>query len=368
MTNKTKNIVLTVILAVFMCAFSVWCIAKTPDKYSDSERRTLESFPEITWETILSADFMSDFESYTLDQFPLRDFFRSVKAVSEKYIFAKKDNNDIFTADGHISKLEYPMNTQMLDYSAERFSFIYEKYIAPTGSATYFSIIPDKNYFLAAQNEYLSIDYDELVSYMKDKTSYMTYIDIFPLLSIDDYYTTDTHWRQENITDVAEYIGECMGTDVNAEYTVNTLDNTFYGVYYGQSALPFKGDTIKYLTNDVIDNCIVTGFDTGKPESKDMYDMKDAVGKDPYEMFLSGSEAILTIENSNAETAKELIIFRDSFGSSLAPLLAEGYGKITLVDIRYVNPLILGNFVNFENCDILFIYSTMLLNNSKAFK
>ena len=203
---------------------------------------------------------------------------------------------------------------------------------------------------------------------MKDKTSYMTYIDIIDKLSIDDYYTTDTHWRQENITDVAEYIGECMGADVKADYTVNTLDNPFYGVYYGQSALPFKADTLKYLTSKTLDNCIVTSYDTGKPVEKSVYDMEEAYGKDPYEMFMSGSDALIVCENPLAETDRELVMFRDSFTSSLSPLLAEGYSKITLVDIRYINPAMLGAFVDFENCDVLFIYSTMLLNSSSAFK
>ncbi len=368
MKNKTKNIILTVLLAVFIFSFSAWCIIKEDDIYSDSERRALSLFPEMTWDNILSTEFMSDFEDFTLDQFPLRDVFRSVKAISEKYIFARKDNNDIYTADGHISKLEYPLNISMLDNSAEKFSFIFKNYIENKNSNIYFSVIPDKNYFLAEQNGYLALDYEKIVSYMKDKTSYMTYIDIFNMLSIDDYYTTDTHWKQENITDIAEHIGKSMGVDVKTEYTVNTLDNAFYGVYYGQSALPFKADTIKYLTNNVLDNCVVTSYDTGKPVQKHIYDMEEAYGKDPYEMFTSGSDALLTIENSLAGTDRELVMFRDSFGSSLAPLLVEGYSKITLVDIRYINPAMLGSFVDFDNCDILFIYSTMLLNNSKAFR
>ena len=96
--------------------------------------------------------------------------------------------------------------------------------------------------------------------------------------------------------------------------------------------------------------------------------MEAAEGKDPYEMFLSGTEPLLVIDNPDAETDRELVMFRDSFGSSLAPLLVEGYKKITLVDIRYISPQFLGSFVNFENCDILFIYSTILLNNSNSFK
>ena len=368
MKNKTKNIVLTVLITVFIFSFSAWCIIKDNDIYSNSERRTLASFPEISWDNILSTEFMADFEDFTLDQFPLRDIFRSVKAISEKYIFARRDNNDIYTADGHISKLEYPLNIPMLDNSAEKFESIYKKYIEDKNSNVYFSVIPDKNYFLAEKNGYLTLNYDKLVSYMKDKTSYMTYIDIFDKLSIEDYYTTDTHWRQENITDIADHIGNSMGVDVRTEYTINTLDNEFYGVYYGQSALPFKADTIKYLTNNVLDNCIVTSYDTGKPVKKYIYDMEEAYGKDPYEMFTSGSDALLIIENILAESDRELVMFRDSFSSSLAPLLVEGYSKITLVDIRYINSALLGSFIDFDNCDILFIYSTMLLNNSKAFK
>lgn len=368
MNDKIKSIVLTVLSAVILLTLSVWCIVMPGPDYSDSERRVLASFPEITWENIISADFMSDFEDYTVDRFPMRDLFRSVKALSEKYVFVKKDNNDIYTADGHLSKLEYPLSFPMLDNAAEKFLYIYEKYIEKTDSQVYFSIVPDKNYFLAEKNGYLSLDYKELVSYMKDKTSYMTYIDIFDKLSIDDYYTTDTHWRQENITDVAEYIGECMGADVKADYTVNTLDKPFYGVYYGQSALPFKADTLKYLTSETLDNCVVTSYDTGKPVKKSVYDMEEAYGKDPYEMFMSGSDALIVCENPLAETDRELVMFRDSFSSSLSPLLAEGYSKITLVDIRYINPAMLGAFVDFENCDVLFIYSTMLLNSSSAFK
>ena len=85
-------------------------------------------------------------------------------------------------------------------------------------------------------------------------------------------------------------------------------------------------------------------------------------------MFLSGSKSLLTIENPNASTDKELIVFRDSFGSSIAPLFAEGYAKITLVDIRYISPNMLGRFIEFTNQDVLFLYSTSVLNNSITIK
>ena len=99
-----------------------------------------------------------------------------------------------------------------------------------------------------------------------------------------------------------------------------------------------------------------------------MYDMEKAEGKDPYGMFLSGTRPILTIENPHVDNGEELIVFRDSFGSSLVPLLMKGYEKITVLDIRYVNSAMLGQVVDFGEQEVLFLYSTMLLNNSLALK
>ena len=71
--------------------------------------------------------------------------------------------------------------------------------------------------------------------------------------------------------------------------------------------------------------------------------------KDPYEFYLSGSTSILEVTNPNAEGDRHLIIFRDSFGSSITPLLLGAYAKVTIVDTRYVYP----DFHLLDNQDLL---------------
>lgn len=127
-----------------------------------------------------------------------------------------------------------------------------------------------------------------------------------------------------------------------------------------------KPETISYLTSDTIESAVVTNFETNRTGA--VYDMEKAAGKNPYEMFLSGSVSLLTIENPNAKTDRELVIFRDSFASSLAPLLLDGYAKITLVDIRYLPSVRLGSFLTFTDQDVLFLYSVNVLNNSETIK
>ena len=366
MTNKTKHIVVTVVMVAFFLVLSVFAWVKPADTFSLSERRKLSQFPELSFNTIFSGDFMSNFENYTLDQFPLRDKFRTLKALVALNVFNQSANNDIYVVDGFASKIEYPLNEASLERAGERFRYVYEKYLKDTNTKNYLSIIPDKNYFLAAENGYISVDYEKMISSLKGNTDFLKYIDITKNLELSDFYKTDTHWREENIVDVAEKIGNEMGTDVKAEYKEKILDFDFYGVYYGQSALPLEAEEIKYLTNDVLENCKVFDYQNNKEIS--VYDMEKANGKDPYEMFLGGPLSLVTIENQNAKTEKELIIFRDSFGSSIAPLLVEGYRKITLVDIRYMHPNLLENYIEFNSQDVLFLYSTSVLNNSETIK
>ena len=95
-----------------------------------------------------------------------------------------------------------------------------------------------------------------------------------------------------------------------------------------------------------------------------IYDFEKLETDDPYEFFLSGNQSVVTIKNEKSESDKRLVIFRDSFASSFAPLLSENYSEIVLIDLRYIMSDMIGEYVDFENADILFMYSTRLINNS----
>ncbi len=363
--KKNADKIISIILVIFFLSVSVFCWVKPQDDFSDSERRKLSKFPTVSIQNIFSGKFMTDFESYTADQFPLRDTFRTIKAYTNLYVFNQSDNNDIYIKDGYASKSEYPLNEESVAVAGDKLGYVYEKYLKDTQTNNYFAVIPDKNYFLQCDDT-LNIDYDKMVSQLKSETEYLEYIDIFSELSLDCYYKTDTHWRQEKIRPVADKIADEMGIELNAEYKENLLNKDFYGVYYGQSALPLPGEKLVYLTNSHTTEAKVFDYQNNKEIS--VYDMEKAYGKDPYEIYLSGSLSLITIENENASTEKELVIFRDSFGSSIAPLFVEAYQKITVVDIRYIHPNMLGNYIEFNNQDVLFLYSTLVLNNSETIK
>lgn len=366
MTDRVKHMVVTVVMAVFVLSMALWCLLKSDDAYSAAERRPLEQAPEVSVQAILSGKFMTEFEDYALDQFPARDELRQLKALSAKYLYGQRDNNGLYLADGHLSKLEYPLDEESVARATRVFTGVYDRYLTGTDCQSYLAVIPDKNYFLAGENGYPELDYAALVEGMRSGADFASYIDLFPLLTAADYYTTDSHWRQERLLPVAQRIAEAMGASVGSEFELRTAARPFYGVYYGQAALPVAGEDFYWLTNAVLEGCTVYDHENGREIS--MYDLAATEGDDPYQLFLYGSLSLITIENPAAATDRELILFRDSFGSSIAPLLVEGYSKVTLVDIRYLASARLGDFIEFDDQDVLFLYSAAVLNNSETLK
>lgn len=361
---KIKNILTVALSGAVIFGFPIAMLVSKDRDYSMSERRTLAQLPAVSAETLKNGRFMTDFESWSLDQFPLRDAFRTMKMYASRNVFFQKDNHGYYLKNGYISKLEYPMNPQKIDIAADKLTDVYRKFIVNSGGDVYMSIIPDKNYFTAPLGGYPTMDYEGTVNKLCDKLEFAQYIDIFDTLALDSYYRTDQHWRQEKIIGTAQRLAEGMGASISTDLTVNELDTPFYGTYHRQSALLVPPDDISYLTSPVLDNCKVVGLDTGKPQEMPVYDMEKAIGRDPYEMFLCGSQAVMTIENPMGDPDKKLIIFRDSFGSSITPILASGYSKITLVDLRYVQSAMLGNLIDFSDRDVLFLYSTLVINNT----
>ena len=352
-----KDKIIVFIFLGYVMMFSTLHLLIPDNEISNSERRKLVSFPEFE----LNNKYISNIEDYLLDHFPFRDEFRSIKANINYKILAKLDNNDIYLKDNYIFKSNYPTNKESLNYFIKNINKTAS--LLKENNNTYLMIIPDKNYYLN-DNNFLQIDY----KYIYDKIDNLNInnIDIRKLMTITDYYETDTHWRQEKLDKVVQKLSQSMKFEYKKQmYKFNTY-NKFYGVYYGESAINRKPEKLVYLTNEIIDNVEVKYLENKKLTK--VYNVDNLNKFDSYEVYLDGASALIEIINNNCQTNKELIIFRDSFASSITPLLIPYYKKITLIDNRYINSTNYLNYIEFNDQDILFIYSTLLINNSYSLK
>ena len=376
MKRAKRNVLLLVLM---YAGVALLCLLKPSEEFSASERRKLTQIPKLSTDAFLSGKYAEQFEKYVTDQFPFREKLRSLKAIYSTELLGRQDRNGIYEKNGYLCAAEYPMNEDSLIRAAGIFRQIYDTHLQNTDTEVYFSVIPDKNYFLA-ENTHLKMDYAAFFDSIYGKTGFMKRIPIEDRLEITDYYRTDSHWKQEEITELAAFLIEEMQEDDSgmkenvipkkemsqSEYEITALERPFYGVYYGQAALPVKADKLQYCTNQILEKCAVYDYERGKEIP--LYDMEKAAGRDMYELFAGGNSSLVTIQSPLAASEEELIVFGDSFCRSLVPLLTEHYRRITIYDIRYLSSAYMGNYLTFTNQDILFLYSTSVLNNSITLK
>lgn len=259
------------------------------------------------------------------------------------------------------------INETALENNIEKINAICEKYL--NNMNVYFSIIPDKEYYLKNS---ISTNFNKLENRVKSNLNEkVKYFNISDTLSLNDFYRTDMHWKQENLQDVVEKIEKEMNLNISKiDYEEESLGD-FYGTYYKEiENSNIEPDELKYLNNSIVENCKVYNSETYKEERVYNLDKVNET-RNKYDLFLSGASSIITIINENVKTDRKLILFRDSFGSSIAPLLVDDYKEIVLIDIRYVNYTILDNYIDFgkyKGADVLFLYSSRVINKSGIFR
>lgn len=356
--DKKRTLPSLLLVGGFWLLLSLCCWLQPSSDYSLAERRPLQQPPALQIQALLQGSYMTDFEAYALDQFPARDGFRTIKALSSYYGFQMVDNNGIYLKNGYASKLEYPLQEANLRRAADHLQDLYA--LCEDHRSAYLCIIPDKNYYLAG--DYPHLDYDRLYAQMAALLPQLPLVDLRPQLTLEDYYRTDTHWRQTCLVDIAAQLAAALEIPFSDDFSAQTLSQPFYGVYSAQAALPLPGEPLTLLYNDAIDASTVYHVETD--QTGPVYDLTKASGPDPYAVYLSGAAAVLQIDNPTVENGRRLLVFRDSFAGPLIPLLLQGYEAVTLIDTRYISPEQAAEYIDATDSDVLFLYSTILLNNA----
>ena len=154
--KKYQTILLLTLWATLTLA--VWF--HPPKDISQAERRPLAQMPEFSLSALESGKFREKFEDYSLDQFPLRDGFRTLKSLFHTQVLGMKDNNGIYLTKGIAVKQEYPLNETSLESAIRKFDAVYRRYLGE--SRCFFAMVPDKGYYLAQSSGHLAMDYDAL--------------------------------------------------------------------------------------------------------------------------------------------------------------------------------------------------------------
>ena len=376
-----KKIAAVIFLLALVCV-PVAAFLLPDQAVSKTERRKLAKKPVFTVAAFWDGTYMEQLETYFSEQFPVRDGLRTVKAETETALLGKADTNGYFKVEDGIYHLEAELNEKNVGRVADSIEKLCTEQFQNTDC--YVAVIPDKNYYLAAQCEdagsenekwkgsilkhYPTLDYARLDEMIQAEIPSAQKINLYDKLHLEDYYRTDLHWRQEKITGVVDTLVQSMGQQTNTVsggWQIATED--FVGAYGAASALKTTPDTVIYRTDASIERMQV--YDYERKQNVSVYAPEKIGGMDDYDFYLWGARALLTIQNPECHNGKKLLLFRDSFGSSIAPLLAEYYEEVTLVDLRYVSAShaleLLGDT---EYQDVLFLYSAPILNHGDSLR
>lgn len=288
-------------------------------------------------------------------------------------------NGEVFLMDGHLTEVVYPLKGSMVTYAGTLMQSIYDSYLADGTHQIAVAVIPDKNVYLTSSDDHAAgnlnevpvLDYTEMTSLLRAETDdFAAFVDLTQSLSLSSYYYTDMHWRQEYLVGPAHLLCDAFGLKLYFEGNGNEFTaHPFVGSYTAEAlAEQAETDTLYYLTNETLDAVTVTDYVNGIPQEGVLYNTEITADQKTYDLYLSGPMPLQILESPNAQTDRELIIFRDSFGSSIAPYFCEQYARVTLVDLRYLNSGVLSDFITFDDQDILFLYSTHILNTAMILK
>lgn len=270
------------------------------------------------------------------------------------------DENGMYEQNGYWVQYRGDYNEQSALAFCRKLESLADTLLTPE-NRRFYALIPDKSHYLPKEG-WPVLDFSVLQQTVRQELRQdFTEISLSDALTLESYYKTDGHWRQETLQPVVNALGDAMDFSVDLSgWTTNTYDS-FVGSYrtYLSNLTP---ESLVYLTSSATESATVENLQT--PDVHTVYDIDRLTSKQAYDVFLSGATPLVTITNPNAATQRELIIFRDSYASSLAPLLCDVYQTITLIDIRYMISGLVPQYVTFTNQDVLFLYSSWVVNQS----
>ena len=253
------------------------------------------------------------------------------------------------------------LDTGSISGFADKLRSLQSKYLAQAGTVAY-AVIPDKSHYAAGQIT-ASLSHDAMMESLRPLLEGWKEIRLDDLLTLEDYLLTDGHWRQENLVPAANRIAGTYGFSVSESDFSQKSQSGFGGDYSKYSGTT---ETICWVESRQTAAAVCDNFQN--PGRTAVYDSSLLNSGSPYDLFAGGPTPLVTIRSTENTGGRRLILFRDSFGSSMAPLLLGGYSEIVLVDLRYMVSDLLPQYVDFTDADVLFLYSARVVNNSRMLR
>ncbi len=328
--KKRTGLAPLIAIAVILLGLSVGSFFLTPDRaFSENENRYLQLTPKLSWDTVMSGDFMEDMEEYTSDQIVFRDLWTATRSLLQRAEGKEDISGTYLGAEGrYFAKVtEDSFNRAGLEKNA---GYIRE-FFAASGKSCRALIVPSPAGVLRDMLPENAPYYDEAGAFERlDAALGGSLLDVRETLADveDPYYHTDHHWTTMGAQAAYRRWAEVTGHAVREDALVCATEE-FRGTLYSKVLLPDSVyDSVYYAPEITAESVVCDGKDGT------LYDRDALTRKDKYELFLGGNYGQCVI-TTGTENGKHLLLVKDSFANSFVPFLLGDYETVTMIDLRY---------------------------------
>lgn len=326
---------------VFLVLMSCLFFLLPKEDFSELEKRYLAETPEFSWSNLTSGELGEDIETYMADHVPGRNFFVGLNAYADLLTGRQVTKGVYLAAGDRLVQSPVLWNEAQAKQNTAAISAFAQSIDVPVD----FMVIPSAGW--AARDSIIGLS----DSYMDESLIELLYaycgsnirtIDIAQIFSewgdpASLYYRTDHHWTTEGAYLAYQTYMQALGREYATRDTfqIQTVSG-FQGSTYSESALwMVPGEDLELWHGS-------SALTVTNGESKEIHEgvfYEERLDEaDKYTVYLDGNHSIVRIENP--EKTGKLLVIRDSYSNCLGTLLAESYGTVVLVDLRYYkNPV-----------------------------
>lgn len=369
-----KEKLLSLFFAGVLGAGLLWNVF-TPDRtYSESENRYLQTFPELSADTLFSGRFTEDFGEYVSDQFPGRDGWVALKTMTRLMTLRPDNGRVYFGKNGRLFAMPDPEDRALEEKNCRAVADFLARVkdtwpdtavsvlLAPTAS----TVLPEDLPALAPVR-----DEGALMDRMRAALGDIPFCDSTQaLLQAPDrealYYRTDHHWTAYGaLTACTAWLRELGLEPLDAaSLRLETVSDNFYGTLYSKANLPWiPADTLT-APQPAASREITVSYSDSDEVLSGLYDPSYLEGRDQYSYYLGGNHPLTTVE-TGAGTGRSLLVIKDSYAHAFVPYLTGHYDTIALIDPRYFREDILTWMEGKDFTDVLVLYNAATFAGDK---
>ena len=312
-----------------------------PDRdVSETEKRALAAFPEVSADRIAGGEFSEDFETWASDQLVGRNALIRIRSTFG-LLTGNRLSRDVYkSGDGYLIERMTGVDQKNLDQMLDAVNAFCARtqipgtfVCAPNAVSVCGDLLP-----VSAITE----EQGTWMQYIGNRLEGPHFCDLTgPLWEFyakggQAYYRSDHHWTTEAAYYTLPTVRSALGLSQESASAMTPLAvcNDFVGSLAAKSGFSAsKKDTIFIYRSDAEPAYIVTD-PAAQTKRATVYSLDGLKSSDPYTVFLGGNTGHLNIQTDNAEGGK-LLVFKDSYFNCFLPFLLGDYREIDIIDPRY---------------------------------